>query len=298
MPKKPVVKKSNALINASYTISLVEQRLILLAIVSANGELEKMGELTVRAQDYADQWDVSLSTAYESLKDAAEQLFERRFTFQEETRKGLKTTVSRWVSHVAYVEGAASVDLAFAPHVQPLLCDLREKFTHYALEQVAGLSSVHAVRFYELLIAWRSTGQTPVIAVAELRQRLGIDSAKYPRMTDFKRWVLDAAIKQINEHTDITAKYEQHKRGRSITGFSFSLKLKAPEKLQKSRKKKTNAMLENGKRNTSGARYGIPQKVIEAQALPGEGYDDAALRLLEESKTQNATDTGDLFEIR
>lgn len=226
MATKPVIKKSNALINASYTISLAEQRLILLAVARANGELEKIEELTVHAQDYADQWGVTLQTAYESLKYAANQLFERRFTFQQETKKGLKTTVSRWVSHISYIEGEACVGIAFAPHVQPLLCDLKEKFTFYALEQVADLTSVHAVRLYELLISWRSTGKTPVIKVAELRQRLGIEPDEYRRMTDFKRWVLDAGIKQINEHTDITVSYTQHKRGRRISGFEFSFKPK------------------------------------------------------------------------
>lgn len=284
MPKKSVVKKSNALINASYTISLAEQRLILLAIVSANGELEKMEELTVRAQDYAEQWGVSLSTAYEALRDSAEHLFERRFTFYEETKKGVKTTVSRWVSHVAYVEGTASVELAFAPHVKPLLCDLREKFTHYALGQIASLSSVHAVRLYELLIAWRSVGETPVIEVEELRLRLGIEPEEYARMTDFKRRVLDFAIKQINHHTDISVAYEQHKRGRSITGFSFKFKTK-PSKAN-SRCKPKSAKL-SAKKTEKGARFGIQESVIKANRKPGESYEDTALRILNEKKAQS-----------
>ncbi|NUG65318.1 replication initiation protein, partial [Acinetobacter bereziniae] len=41
-----------------------------------------------------------------------------------------------------------------------------------------------------------------------------------------KTSVLELAIKQINEHTDITVKYEQHKKGRSISGFSFTFKQK------------------------------------------------------------------------
>ncbi len=41
-----------------------------------------------------------------------------------------------------------------------------------------------------------------------------------------KKYVLDIALKQVNEHTDITVKVEQHKTGRSITGFSFSFKQK------------------------------------------------------------------------
>ena len=38
--------------------------------------------------------------------------------------------------------------------------------------------------------------------------------------------VIELALKQINEHTDITATYEQHKKGRVIIGFSFKFKHK------------------------------------------------------------------------
>jgi plasmid replication initiation protein len=255
--KKHVIKKSNALINAAYTITLSEQRLILLAIVSARGDLEKMAELTVHAQDYAEQFGVSLKTAYEAMQYAASQLFERRFTFQQESKKGLKTTVSRWVSHVTYIEGEGSVSLAFAPHVQPLLCDLQEKFAYYDLEQIADLTSVHAVRLYELLIAWRSTGKTPVIAIADFRRQLGIEPDDYKRMTDFKRWVLESAIKQINEHTDITVSYQQHKRGRSISGFEFRLRAKKPVETRKK----------------------LTKQQAEAMARPGESYSQLYKRL-------------------
>lgn len=45
-------------------------------------------------------------------------------------------------------------------------------------------------------------------------------------MCNFKAKVLDLAVSQINEHTDITVKYEQVKQGRTITGFKFSFKQK------------------------------------------------------------------------
>ncbi|WP_410318131.1 hypothetical protein [Klebsiella pneumoniae] len=40
------------------------------------------------------------------------------------------------------------------------------------------------------------------------------------------------ALKQVNEHTDIIVKVEQHKTGRSITGFSFSFKQKNQPRIQ------------------------------------------------------------------
>lgn len=277
MGKQLTVKKSNALINASYTISLAEQRMILLAIATAGGKADV--PLRVGAAAYAEQFQINRSTAYEALREASASLFERRFTFQEETEKGLKTTVSRWVSHVSYAEGGGYVELMFSPHVQPLLCELERKFTHYALEQISGLSSAYAVRLYELLISWRSTGRTPVIERAEFRQRLGVEEGEYPRMTDFKRWVLDAAIDQINANTDITASYEQHKRGRTITGFSFSFAMKEPPARDPNTvdwvdgKTDAEATADKPRRTT------ISRSQAERLARPGETWEDLYKRL-------------------
>ncbi|MFH3651249.1 RepB family plasmid replication initiator protein, partial [Acinetobacter baumannii] len=55
-------------------------------------------------------------------------------------------------------------------------------------------------------------------------------------MGQFKEKVLHLAIDQINKYTDIKAEYEQHKRGRSIIGFSFKFKQKQqPKKLDSKR---------------------------------------------------------------
>ena len=95
---------------------------------------------------------------------------------------------------------------------------------------MSSLSSAYAVRLYELLIAWRSTGKTPVIELADFRKKMGVLDGEYSRMYDFKRYVLDPALEQLSAHTDITPKCEQHKTGRSITGFSFRFKQKQKQK--------------------------------------------------------------------
>jgi plasmid replication initiation protein len=121
----------------------------------------------------------------------------------------------------------------FAPAIIPFITRLEEQFTSYELKQISGLTSAYAVRLYELLIAWRSTGKTPVIELSDFRQKLGVLETEYSRMHDFKKRVLDPAIKNVNEHTDITIKVEQHKTGRSITGFSFKFKQKQQPKIEK-----------------------------------------------------------------
>ena len=55
---------------------------------------------------------------------------------------------------------------------------------------------------------------------------------EYHRIAHLKERVIEHSIKQINEHTDITATYEQHKKGRVITGFSFKFKQKKPKQAE------------------------------------------------------------------
>ena len=233
--KKDLVVKDNALINASYNLDLAEQRLILLAILQAREfNTPSDRDLTIHAESYINHFNVHRNTAYKVLKDACKNLFERRFSYQKLTAKGnLENVMSRWVQRVSYVENEALVRIRFSDDVVPLITNLEKHFTSYELEQVSSLTSAYAIRLYELLIAWRSTGKVSMLETKELRSRLGVSDTEHQRMESFKRRVLEPAIQQINDHTDIKAEYEQHKKGRSIVGFSFSFKQKTKPKTVK-----------------------------------------------------------------
>ncbi len=224
-----LIVKDNALMNASYNLDLVEQRLILLAILEARESgrgINANDPLTVHAESYINQFGVHRVTAYQALKDACKDLFARQFSYQEKRERGRANITSRWVSQIAYIDETATVEVIFAPAVVPLITRLEEQFSQYDIEQISGLSSAYAVRMYELLICWRTTGKTPIIELSEFRKRIGVLDTEYQRIERLKHSVLELALKQINEHTDITATYEQHKKGRTITGFSFKFKQK------------------------------------------------------------------------
>ncbi|KAA0602064.1 RepB family plasmid replication initiator protein, partial [Escherichia coli] len=166
--------------------------------------------LTVHAESYINQFKVEKHTAYQALKDACKDLFARQYSYQQRSAIGNTTNMtSRWISQIGYTENEATVQLVFAPAVVPLITRLEEQFTKYDIEQISSLSSAYAVRLYELLICWRTTGKTPIIELGEFRKRIGVLDTEYQRMDVFKRGVLELALKQINEHTDITATYEQ-----------------------------------------------------------------------------------------
>ena len=235
--KNELVVKDNLLINASYNLEVTEQRLILLAIINArqtgNG-ITADSKLEIHASDYASRFDVTNDGAYRALKNAVLNLFDRQFSFKEEDKNGkIGTVKSRWVSRIKYIDDSATLEITFSPDVVPLITRLEQHFTSYQIKQVAQLTGKYAIRLYELLIAWREVGKVPQINLAEFRNKIGVEDDEYMRMSDFKIRVLEPSIKQINEHTDITVTYEQHKKGRSIIGFSFRFKPKPQAKVEK-----------------------------------------------------------------
>jgi plasmid replication initiation protein len=238
--KNSLVVKDNALINASYNLELTEQRLIMLAIINARESGQGItadSKLEIHASDYAKLFNVSADASYKALREAVNNLFNRQFSYTAEYKKTGKVGIvrSRWVSRIFYVDDLALLEITFAPDVVPLITRLEEHFTKYEAKQVAHLTSKYATRLYELLIAWREVGKVPQLELSEFRNRLGLSDNEYTAMSDFKKRVLEPSIKQINEHTDITVTYEQHKKGRIISGFSFKFKQKKQPQIETKR---------------------------------------------------------------
>lgn len=279
-----LIVKDNALINASYNLDLVEQRLVLLAIIEARESQKGINAndaLTIHASSYIQYFNVEKNTAYEALKNACDVLFSRQFSYQERNKNGnIENIKSRWVSEIRYIDKEASVKLIFSPSVVPLITRLERHFTSYEIEQVRHLSSRYAIRLYEILIQWRSIGKTPKFEINDFRELLGLTIEDYPRIDNFKRKILDFSISQINEHTDILVGYEQHKAGRVITGFSFTFSQKKQLKdvtpdTKKAKPKPTedlNTLLHD-------------KKFLEKHARAGESWDDVRSRLKNEAET-------------
>ncbi|MGP9516479.1 replication initiation protein RepM [Psychrobacter sp. AOP5-CZ1-12] len=234
MSKNGMVSKANAFIESSYTINLVAQRVIILAIIEARnqGSMSEVGGIhRIKASDYQKHFECDKTTSYRSLKSACESLYESEFVWSDKDNKGRdKINHSRFVQRASYSEGGAYVEVMFGNDVIPLITRLSEKYTEYELKQIKDLNSIYALRIFEILMQWFSIGKTPPITLETLRARLGIGDDQYKLMSDFKKRVLDHAIKEINDNTNISATYEQHKEGRRISGFTFKFKVKAESK--------------------------------------------------------------------
>lgn len=276
MLKKRVVSKSNILIESSYTINLVAQRVIILAIIEARDQgsmSEISGVHRIQASDYEKHFGCDKTTAYRSLKSACDSLYESEFLWKGIDEKGReKINRSRFVQRASYSEGGGYVEVMFGNDVIPLITRLSQKYTEYELKQIKDLNSSYALRLFEILMQWRSVGKTPQISIEDLRSRLGILEHQYKLMSDFKKRVLNYALNEINENTNITATYEQYKNGRKIAGFTFRFKDK--EKINNSLNSKLNTVhssrMTEKQINTFGSKLAADTQFGSKFAKPGE----------------------------
>lgn len=294
--KNSLIVKDNALINASYNLELTEQRLIMLAIINARESghgVSADSKLEIHASDYAKLFNVSADASYKALREAVNNLFNRQFSYSAEYKRTGKVGIvrSRWVSRIFYVDDLALLEITFAPDVVPLITRLEEQFTKYEAKQIAHLTSKYATRLYELLIAWREVGKVPQLELSEFRNRLGLLDNEYTAMSDFKKRVLEPSIQQINEHTDITVTYEQHKKGRLISGFSFRIKQKPkPKKIESKRDPDTADLftkMTDAQRHMFGHKLAHDAQVqSEYSQLVGTGSYEAFAKLLADMLTE------------
>ncbi|MDB9694349.1 replication initiation protein RepM [Acinetobacter nosocomialis] len=221
MNKNHVVK-SNQVIEASYQLSAVEQRIVLAAIsrIPKNQPITD-DELYPVSVDELKQLGVHEKTAYRDLKEGINRLYERSINLSIDD----KSIKMRWVQEIQFLDSQSVIGIRFSKPILPFISNLSREFTKYALSDIAGINSGYGIRIYELLVQYRQIGKRE-ISVESLRTMLELGK-KYPLFADFKKRVIDTAIDQINEYSPLKVTYEQKKTGRKVTHIIFSFKEKS-----------------------------------------------------------------------
>lgn len=234
--QKPMVVKSNKLVQASYRLTLVEQQLILFAIAKAREEQTLITPLTVlkiRAIEFAEMFSCDESTVYRDLRAAAKRLSRRQLTIKDiDPASGYERCgVTNWTQHTDYVPKLAEVQIAFTMKIIPYITRLEKEagYTRYTIEKIGNMTSAHGVRFYELMAQYRSLG-TRTIKIGELRELMHLGEDEYKLLANLKRRVVDEGIKQVNRYSDLRVSYTQSKAGRQVDALVFKIKEKEESK--------------------------------------------------------------------
>ena len=226
MAKSNLVVKTHHLNTVLQNLKLAEIRIVQLAVVDARETgkgLTAETPLRIDALRYAEVFDTTRQNGYLMMKEAEDTLFNRRFSYIDDEGKLVK---SRWLSQVRYLDDEGAIEVVFTPAVVQGITRIdgaEEFFTKYLLEQTATMTSNYSVRLYELLVQWKQAKKTPMFELQEFRGQLGVEDDEYKAMSNFKIRVLDLAVDEINEKSDLNINYNQKKKGRKIIGFTFTV---------------------------------------------------------------------------
>ena len=266
------VVKSNDIVDASYRLSLNEQRLILMCIsqIKKGQSINDKQQFIVNAHEFARTFKMALANAYRDLQMVADKLYDRSVTINNPDPRNpkLEQTKTRWINSIGYIPGNGELMITFAGPIIPYISMLEGRFTRYSIYSISDMNSTYGMRFYELMQKWRSESgvekNKKEVELVDLKSQLDLDK-KYKSIKDFKKYVLEPAIKDINTHSDLKARYTQRKTGRRVTHLIFHFE--ADEQLK---------MPLN---NSTSKRPKINKAYIEQHANPGESYEQARKRL-------------------
>lgn len=232
------VSMSNVLARSAQGLKLSEKRVVALGLAKTDSMPAKDlivasregWKVKLTAQEYAETYEVDLTTAYEQLIQAGDVLMTRQVRRLVETRKGLTEVKSNWCTGVTYHDGEGWVEVRYSFEIAPYLLGLRAQFTTYKLKQASALRSIYAWRLFECLQSWKSTGRWAV-AIDDFCDSMEAQPSHRANFGMLRRSIIEPALKELREKNKMDITCVQEKAGRKVTGLTFTFGESPQQKL-------------------------------------------------------------------
>lgn len=242
-----LVAQNNDLISSFPDMRLASMKIFEIAVGAVDTNVEHVQrEVSLKKNAIYNALKQTGNSRTTHLRDVLEQLQKQAlFHLLPSKETNNREIIISPISKIEWDDSEDYVSLSFTPEIIPYITKLKKNFTQYKLEDVLNLNSKHAVTLYKTLImsfnkylnynkqnnvkqsqldAW----QNPTISVKEIRRMTGT-LKRYPNFAMFRKNVLDKAVKEINEKTELIVNYDKIRSGRYISDIQFHIKKKATD---------------------------------------------------------------------
>lgn len=234
------VAKANEMIQESRYAMTVQQNKIMLYLISKIKPMDDVDEVyEISIRDFCQVCNITQDSGknYNDAKKAIKALADKSIWVKQEDGNEV---LLRWLNGVKLNHNTNCFEITFHPDMLPYLYDLQSRYTRYCLDNVLTMQSKYGIRLYELLKSYQYLKKDISFTLDELRQKL--DVSGYKRYPDFRRFVLDKAIDDINECSDINVGYTAHsgsrKRKNDYVTFTIDEPNGLDDKVRSIRKKR------------------------------------------------------------
>lgn len=213
-----VFKRNDMIQKGRHELTLQEQRCVLYAISKIKPDDTVFQEYTFELGDFYKLCGLQ-GDSYTELKAILIGLKQK--TWWVETAPDVESTVS-WFNKVRTNKKSGTVTVRFDDDMMPYLLELTKNnqyYTHYQLKYILPMKSQYAIRLYELLKSYQRNNFEWFFDIDTLKKQLNCEN--YTRFPDLRRWVIEPAVAEINEFTDIKIAWEPVKEKRKVVRVTF-----------------------------------------------------------------------------
>ena len=141
-----------------------------------------------------------------------------------------KETIVRFIDKATVSQRSGKIQITLDKDIKPYITELYERYkatgetyTQFALLYTLPMKSMYSIRLYELLKSWESNNEEHdgrYWEIDELQKLLGSD---YKRYQDFRRKVIEKAVEEINQFSDIYISWTPVKKGNRFEKIHFDI---------------------------------------------------------------------------
>ena len=229
------VCQANSLVGGKQALKLNSAKLIRAAIMQIAKEDKELKPYIITISELAKLLNVTKSNIYRDIDSITDDILNNPVYVREETcnrgNKKVRWIKMPWVTRCEY-HSDVGIALKLNDELRPLLLNLQDHYTQYALDEILVMKSVYAIRLYELLqskIMSRvlpKAGTNIELSIETIKECFGCEGKSYNIFSNLRNRVIDIGVKEINKKTLFTVSYDYVKKGKTVIGLIFHINMK------------------------------------------------------------------------
>lgn len=218
------VVKHNILIQSSrYSLSLQEQKILLYVVSKIKPGDEVLKEYDFEITEFCKGCGIDYDSGgnYIHIKKSVQDM--RNKSFWIELNEDEEVLCS-WVNKARINKKSGRIKIRLDDDLHQYLIGLKENFTVYQLLSILPMKSQYSIRIYEILRSFAWKKREVCFDLGQLKKKLMAEN--YVNFKDFRRFVIEQAVRDINKFTDLEVDWEPLKKGNKVIQIIFRMEVR------------------------------------------------------------------------
>jgi plasmid replication initiation protein len=217
------LKKHVATIHSSNKLTLVQRKIANALLFNAYRGLLTESEFTIHIAELCHLIGYN-SHEHRAIKNALVSLIstviEWNLVDKEKLNSEEQWNASAIISD-ASIKGAVCT-YSYSNRMRQLLHS-PDRYGRVNMKTQARFKSSYGLALYENCIRYQTVRETPWLDILVFRKLMGVSEAKYAAFKDFRKRVIEIAVKEVNEYTSFDVDYILRKVGRKVVAVKFTI---------------------------------------------------------------------------